>query len=185
MLNGEDILEPKVNKGTLDLEDELKDHFLYQDIYKAILDYNSVYKKMILRESKGLTLNAGSETGSFSIQGSAATDRPMEAQIGQNGELVITLPNSAAKEDNPDTKPRTVVDEATQRLVINLPTKQQIEQKLSSTQWQPMEQARQDLVYEFQVLMGRIVADSLTQAELKQAGRSLNLPGSKFVFREF
>lgn len=156
-LNGEDILDPNVNRGTLDLEDELKDHFLYKDVYNSILDYNAIYKKKVSREVKGLLQNSTEAPREVTMQGGSGDDPILKAKLGENGDILIPLPQSAANPENPHQKAHAVLPENSRSILLSAPTKQQQDQQASRIVWQPMEQAKQDVVYEFQVLMGRIV----------------------------
>jgi len=149
-MNGLDMLSSSFNRGTLDLDHDLKGHQLYSGIFEAITNYNSVYKKMKTREAAGT--------------------------LGQ------TLDHST-HEDMPDgtVKLKRKVKDEPSILYMDKNSMNSGANLTSATQeekWPAMQQAKEDVIYEFEVLLGRI-------QQFKQNNLTLNLPDSFTVFNSF
>ena len=150
-LNGLDMLDSKFNKGTLDLEEELKTHPLYQAVFEAVENYNSVYKKMKKREELGQNTHQ-LNTEKFTIN--------------QQGDYEL-------KEAFPDSPMKVVLSKDAKDSLLNL------FDSAGDETWPPMQAAKEDLVYEFKVLLGRMF-------EMKRNGLDLHLPGNSHkIFRAF
>jgi len=150
-LNGLDMLDSKFNKGTLDLEEELKPHPLYQDVFAAIEHYNSIYKKLKKKEELGHnTRQLVSENFTVNPQG-----------------------DFELKEEVSDSSVKVVLSKDAKDSVLGLFG------AAAEESWPPLQAAKEDLVYEFKVLLGRMI-------EMKRNGLDLHLPGNNLkIFRAF
>lgn len=130
-LNGFDMLDSKFNKGTLDLEPELRDHFLYSDIWEAIQNYNTVYGKCKRREG----------------------NRPQSEAPNSRNVVVTSEGHYLLKGDGKEGGADLLLDQDSKEVMIGL------DNALKEEVWPALQAAKEDLTYEFQVLMGTIVGD--------------------------
>ena len=131
VLNNLDMLDSRFNKGTLDLEDELKEHPLYRDVYESILNYNNVYQKIAKKSAAGVD-----------VVNMKRTDGIVLTPEGD-----YSLPQADPREEH-----RLVMDKRGGDMLLGLESLKGEERTVA------MQAAREDVVYEFEMLMGRIVA---------------------------
>ena len=151
-LNGLDFLDSKFNKGTLDLEGDLHEHHLYRDIYLAIQNYNEVYKKMKRKQGTGTKMDFAGTNKEYSL-----TDQ---------GDIEI-------HSSDPSDQSRIVLSKDSSDSYLNFHSGSKEEF------WPPMQSAKEDLIYEFKILMGRML-------QMKKNGFDISIPGDNFkIFRSF
>lgn len=133
VLNGLDMLSSQFNKGTLALEPELQEHFLYQGIWQAIQNYNLTYRRMKKREAQGLPMDE--------------IDRS-DIKLNEQGDYVLAG-------DSDLGIGHMILDKDSRDVILTLTN------DLENEMWPPMQAAKDDVIYEFQVLMGTIVLSML------------------------
>lgn len=127
-LNGLDMLDSKFNKGTLDLEPELREHPLYRDIWEAIQNYNSIYDKV---KNKHAPQTFDKSSGKSVIE-------------LDDGQLFLRGDSKRGEVD-------IILDQSSKEVMVSLNSTRNEEV------WPALQAAKEDLIYEFQVLMGTIV----------------------------